>query len=138
MTFRDAVAGFATAFEAAMDDTVTITDPAEPTPAIYDPGTRTYSGAPGAVYTGSGLLRPRAAADVQYGEKQQVLVDYDLILPAATTGIAPGQLVTVDAVGSPTTSPLLVGQTLTVHGILPDTYNARLQVECRLNRGGVQ
>lgn len=136
MTFRDFVADFAADFAAAMDDTVTVRTNAQGK-GTYNPATRTYDGTPTVVAAGiAALVRPRAAADVEYGEDQQVLVDYDVLMPPDTTGLLPGQQVTVDAVGTPTAAPELVGATMTVHAVLADTFNARLIVECKLNRGG--
>ena len=132
MTFRDAVAGFAADWLAALDDTVTVRTNAAGQ-GVYDPVLRTYAGTGTVVYTGVALVRPTTARRTEYGGAQVELVDYDVYLPAGTTGLAPDQQLTVDTTG--TASPLLAGQVMTVHVIEADTFNARIRLGCTLNRG---
>ena len=129
---RAAVDRLATEWAAVLEDTVTITNPAAG--RTYNPVTRSYSSTPSTIYTGAALVRPRGAASTDYGEQQVELIDYDVFLPPATTGIVPDQQLTVDTVG--TTSPELAGQTMTVMDVEADSFNARLRVGCQLNRGG--
>lgn len=135
--WRDAVALFEQLWTAALDDTCTINTNAQGA-GNYSKATRSYDGTPTLVYTGACLFRPAGAGSTEWGEQLVELVDYDLYLPHdAPVGLAPDQQVTVDAVGPPTSSALLVGQVLTVRAVrAADSFNARTVLGLQLNRGG--
>lgn len=134
--WRGAVAFFTGQWLAAMDDTITVVTNAAGK-GTYNPATRLYDGTPSNVYGPAvALIRPRGASTPQVAE-QQVLVDtYDVYVPDDATGFEPDQQLTVDAIGSPTVSPLLAGLTMTVDEVEADSYNARIRLGCTLNRGG--
>ncbi len=133
--WRSALPMFAAAFLAAMDDACTV-DTNAAGKGTYNPATRQYDGTPANVYTGACLFRVAGEGSATYGEQQIETVDYDVLLPAGTTGLEPDQQVTVTTINAPSGVPLLDGQVLTVRAVNVDTYEARVVLGCTLNRGG--
>jgi hypothetical protein len=133
------VAFFQAQWSAALDDTCTI-DTNAAGKGTYNTGTHTYDGTPTTIYgpAAACLFRPGGASSTQFAEKLVNLIEYELYLPHdAPATLAPDQQVTVNGIGSPTVSGLLVGQVLTVIAVeKADSYNARTVLGLSLNRGG--
>ncbi len=133
--FRTGVAFFQTQWNNVLDDTCTIRSVAQGT-GTYNKTTNTYDGTASTIYSGACLVRPVGATDTDHGQEQVELVDYNVFVPSDTIGLEPRQQITVDTIGTPTLSPLLAGQVLTVHEVEADSFNARVRLGCVLNRGG--
>lgn len=97
------------------------------TTLVYDAATTSN------VYSGGALLRPApVTADEELANELRTVVAFDVYLPHTATGIQPEDIVTVSA---SVTESDLVGQTMRVTAILPDSYNTRRHLKAELDYG---
>jgi hypothetical protein len=82
-------------------------------------------------YSGGCLVRPQAAASVEYGGQQVELRMYAVFIPYTVTGVVPDDIVTVTS----TTDAELNGLEMVVRNIQVDEWNTRRRLECELNQG---
>lgn len=82
-------------------------------------------------YTGSALVRPKAAHDAQAGELQHELRSYDVYVPYTVTDVAPDDEAVVSS-----TDGFLDDRTLIVRNVEGDSYSHHRRVECEDVQGG--
>lgn len=125
----DTLPFFRTQWTARFNGTCTIT---RTTGQTLNTTTGVYEGGSTATrYSGGCLVRPQAAASVEYGGEQVELRMYAVFVPYSVTGVLVDDVVTIAS----TTDDELDGLTMIVRNVQVDEWNTRRRLECELNQG---